>query len=153
MRIRSFLVIVLSVCLTAMAADPDPVEIKAFALTMEKVNKFGNASRALIETGQDRAISEEVAKYDPDSKTITATVLAMQRHPKAIAAIEGAGLTPREYAVMGLALMTSVLMVTMKRRGAIKAIPPSVSAENAAFVEQNYDAIQKLMQSLQAPLK
>jgi len=150
---RSLLVIALSVCVMAMGADPDPLEIKAFPLTMEKVNKFGNASRALIQTGQDRAIADEVAKYDPDSKTITATVLAMQKHPAAIAAIEAAGLTPREDAVLGLALMTSVLMVTMKRQGSIKAIPPSVSAENAAFVEQNYDAIQKLMQGLQAPLK
>jgi hypothetical protein len=45
-------------------------------------------------------------------------------------------------------LMGATMAVGMKTQGQLKEIPPSVSPENAAFVEQNYDKINASMTKL-----
>ena len=40
------------------------------------------------------------------------------------------------------------MMVGMKRKGAIAAYGPSVNAENAAFLEQNWDQVEKILAPL-----
>ncbi len=56
----------------------------------------------------------------------------------------------REYSVMTMTLVTSAMAVGMKQQGYLKEMPPSVSAENVAFVEKNMDKITEMMSSMQA---
>lgn len=130
----------------AASADPDQTEITQFVLTSVKLDQFAAASKALMSLSQDRDQAEEA-----EPKTITDTVKRIEKHPTMLAAIQGAGLSPREYVVMGMTLMTTGLAVGMKRQGSLgmKDLPPSVSPGNAAFVEKNYEKIEALMKSLQ----
>ena len=46
------------------------------------------------------------------------------------------------------ALLSDVMAVGMKKGRTIKAYPATISPENAAFLEQNYDKIQALLAPL-----
>lgn len=52
-----------------------------------------------------------------------------------------AGIQPREFMIVSIALITDVTAVAMKKAGTIEAFPPSISPENAAFVERNFDQL------------
>lgn len=136
----------------AAEGDPDQLEMTAFSLDMERLNRFAAASKAMISAGQERAMAEDGDRLESDQKSISGTVRAIERHPALVTAITNAGMTTREYVVTGMTLMTTAIAVGMKRQGslAMKEIPPSVSKENAAFVEQNYAKIETLMKSMQA---
>jgi hypothetical protein len=54
---------------------------------------------------------------------------------------------------MSATILTTGMVVGMRKQGAIKEIPPMVSAANAAFVEQNYDKISALLTKMQADNK
>lgn len=132
--------------------DPDQLEMTAFSLDGERLNRFAAATKAMVSAGQAGAMAEEVDRLEEDQKTISGTVRAIERHPALVAAIKNAGMTTREYVVMGMTLMMTAIAVGLKRQGslAMKELPPSISKENAAFVEQNFDKIETLMKSMQA---
>jgi uncharacterized membrane protein YukC len=51
--------------------------------------------------------------------------------------------------VISLALLNDVMIVGMKKQGLIKEYPSdAITAENAAFVEQNYDKLQQALAPL-----
>ncbi len=86
-------------------------------------------------------------------KTITQAVAAMDKYPSVESAIRSGGLSVHEYIVMTATIMSTSMVVGMKKQGTIKEIPPMVSAANAAFVEQNYDRITALLSKMQADNK
>jgi len=68
--------------------------------------------------------------------------------PAAVADLKAAGIKPREFLIITGALIGDGMAVGMKKSGTIKQYPPSVSPENAAFVEQNFDKIQAIIKPL-----
>ena len=56
----------------------------------------------------------------------------------------------REYVVMTATMMNSIMIVMLKKQGMIQEYPASISRENAAFLEQNYDRVPKIMELLMA---
>jgi hypothetical protein len=152
--------LIIAVCLASLSAnaapqgksarreDPDMKEVTAFKLSMDNVNKFISASTALAKLQKENPDMRKSMDQETGPKTIDNSVKAIEKYPPVLAAIKDVGLSPREYVVMTGTLMGATMAVGMKKQGQLKEIPPSVSPENAAFVEQNYDKINASMTKL-----
>ena len=149
---------VLAVCALGIAQQPPPrgnppddadsKEYKNFRLTMENVNKFVAASKSLVKLSHDNPDLEKQMESQADARTIDDAVTTTEKYPAVTAAIKSAGLTTRDFVVMTGTLMGAEMAVGMKKQGQIKQFPPSVSAANAAFVEQNWDKLNAMMKSV-----
>jgi hypothetical protein len=128
------------------AEDKDDREVAAFRLNMDKVNRFATASKGLVQYRKEHKDSDD---SDQDSQTLDAMVSKMNAHPALVKIIQDARMTPREYALTTLTLVTTGIAVSMKKQGVLKEYPASVSRENAAFIEQNYAKIESLLKGLQ----
>lgn len=131
--------------------DPDLLEIRQYRLTMDKIEKTATATEqvnALLASNPDlkkriNAASDDDASIDQKAKQFDT------KFPEATAIIHRNGLATREYIVVELALLNDMMMVGMKMQGAIKEYPPnSVTPENAAFVEQNFDKLKTLSKKM-----
>jgi hypothetical protein len=124
--------------------NPDLAEARKYTLTMDKVQKLVAAFDAVNKlTAADPALK---AKMDADSGpnlTIDASF------PQVATAIHAQSLTTREFIIVSIAFINDVTFVGMKKQGMIKDYPPnSVTPENAAFVEANFDKLQQMSQKL-----
>lgn len=128
--------------------DADSKEYRNYRLTMDNVTKFAEASKALVKLSHDNPSLEKSMESQADAKTIEEAVRTTERFPAVTAAIKSAGLTPRDFVVMTGTLMGAEMAVGMKKQGQIKQYPPSVSPENTAFVEQNWDRVNAMMQAV-----
>ena len=128
-------------------SSSDQTEVKEFRLDADRLTKFGDAAKAMTAYANENKSLRDAVQQD---QTILGTVRTIEKYPQIVLAIQKAGLTTREFAVMGMALVSSVMVVAMKKQGLIKEIPPAVSAENVAFIEQNYDKVESLMKNLQS---
>jgi hypothetical protein len=130
-------------------ASADQAEVHQYRLTMEKVQQFV-ATVALHKLREsDPDLKKRMDAQKSDNETISQEAADLEQHfPQVAALVRSHGITPREYIVIFVALISDVSLVGMKRQGEIKEYPPnSITPENAAFIEQNYD---KLTQALTA---
>ena len=134
----------------AASSNGDQEEIKNFRLNMARLEQYTAASKALAAYAKENPSVQESSQNGQDAKTISDVVKRVEKYPGAVAAIQTAGLSPREFAVMGLTLFTVGMMVALKKQGNIKAIPATVLPENVAFFEQNYDKIESVVKAMQA---
>jgi hypothetical protein len=133
------------------AADPDQQEITNFRLTTDNLAKYSATTEAVLKMMQADPNLKKQFPENQKNKTIAQAAESMEKNYPAVAsAIRGAGMTPHDYLVMTGALIGSTMTVGMKKQGVLKEIPPSISPENAAFVEQNFDKVTTLMQKMQA---
>jgi hypothetical protein len=125
-------------------------EISDYKLTTDKLSKLEAAVKALNKLyTQSPGLEATLTKETGDHNTIADSNRVIEKHPEVAGAIKGAGFsTTREYVVMLYALLNTFSNVKMKKMGYIKQIPASISAENAAFVEQNYDRVNSIMDTL-----
>ncbi|HEV2382904.1 MAG TPA: hypothetical protein VG206_24320 [Terriglobia bacterium] len=129
-------------------ADADSKEYRGYHLTMENVGKFVAASKALVKLSHDNPGLEKDMESQSDARTIEDAVRTTEKYPAVTSAIKSAGLTTRDFVVMTGTLMGAEMAVGMKKQGQIKQYPPSVSPENAAFVEQNWDRLNAMMKAV-----
>jgi hypothetical protein len=133
--------------------DPDEQEVTNFRLNTDNLTKFSASSDALMKlTHADPKLRDRVTE-EQNGKTIAQSVAAIDKYPSVVTAIRGGGLSVHEYVVMTITIITTSMVVGMKKQGTIKEIPSTVSAANAAFVEQNYDKISALLTKMQADNK
>ena len=132
----------------AQASDPDQAEMTGFRLTMDNLDKFATASTGMLKYRKEKQSLEDSMSNDADARTISGMVRTVEKYPALVSVIKNAGLSVRDYSVMSGTLVTSAMAVGMKKQGLIPQIPPTVSAENAAFVDKNYDKIEALMKTL-----
>jgi hypothetical protein len=128
--------------------DPDTKEYRNFRLSMDNVNKYVAASKALVKLTHDNPALERQLESQSDATTIEAAVKTTEKYPEVTAAIKNAGLSTRDFVVMSGTLMGAEMAVGMKKQGQIKAYPPSVSPENIVFVEQNWDKLNAMMKAV-----
>jgi hypothetical protein len=135
----------------SMTTDSDEKEVTAFRLTMSNVEKFANAGTAIMKLSHDNPALKKQMDEDSKDKTIRQSVATLDsKFPAVGAAIHGAGLSTHDFVVMTATIMSTTMAVGMKKQGYLKQLPPSVSAENAAFVEQNFDKLNDLLKKLMA---
>ncbi len=164
-RISVILAMLLAVVIVPASAAPqtkaaeskrDEAELASFRLNMDKVNRYADATKAMVQYSKEHKEpenSDSTKTESDDSQTISGMVRRMERNPIMIKMIQSAGLTPRDYALTSLTLITVGMAVSFKRAGTVKEIPDSISPENASFVEQNYDRIESTMKGMNASQK
>ena len=146
-RIRTVLVTVASVICLAPAVstaqgfpDRDAREISSYALTEAALAKYSQASASLGD------LSKQVASNCDDSesaRSLDASVARINANPKAKAAIQSAGMTPREYLVFSFSLFQSGMAAwALSQPGG--TLPPGVSKANVDFYRSHEQALKKL---------
>ena len=127
--------------------DPDQKELHDYVLTMDKVQKAGNATKAMQEVAKKHPEMEK--DNDGDAKNLDEMVAKIQKYPEVTSLLRQNGLTAREYAVCTFTLMQAAMAVGFKKAGTYKEYPPKmlavVSKQNLDFVEQHFDEIKKMM--------
>jgi len=125
-------------------------EVKNFVLTADKLDKYGDAVKAIRKVQKDDPALKKQMDDDNSknpSNTIAGSVATIEKYPPVVNVLKSAGLAPRDFVVMTYTLINSAAAVHMKKVGAIKEYPDSVLPDNAAFVEKNYDRISKIFNS------
>jgi len=129
----------------------DVAEIRNYHLTMSKVDQFVAATTALKKLADaNPGLRKGMNSDKDDDASIAQKAADWDLHfPEAAAVVKSNGLSTREYIVVSIALLNDVMIVGMKKNGSIKEYPPdTITPENAAFVEQNYDKLEHTMSSL-----
>ena len=145
--IRMVLVTVASVILLAPAVavaqgfpDRDAREISAYVLSEAALVKYTRASANL------GSLSKQIASNCDDSDSpasLDASVARINAVPQAKAAIESAGMTPREYLVFSFSLFQSGMAAwALSQPGG--TLPPGVSKANVDFYRSHEQALGKL---------
>jgi hypothetical protein len=128
------------------ADSPDVKEIRDFRLNMDIVQKY---IRSFQIASTDPAAKKCFDKNPPgNAPTLDDGEKLMNACPAALADLKTAGIKPREFLVVTAALIGDFMAVGLKKSGTIKEYPDSISAENAAFVEQNFDKLQSMLAPL-----
>lgn len=128
--------------------DPDTKEIRDYRLTMDVIQRY---TRAVKSATEDPGAKKCFEKDSPgNAPSLDAGEKIINACPAAVADLKTAGLKPREFLILTAALIGDVMAVGMKKQGTIKAYPDSISPENVAFVEQNFDKIQAMLMPLTA---
>jgi len=134
--------------------NPDVIAIRQYRLTMDKVDKLAAATDQMNKL---RAANPELKKRmdasGDDAKTIDQKVANIDtKFPEAVAVLRANGLSTRDYIMVSLAFMNDMIMVGSKKSGMIKEYPPnSITPENIAFCEQNYDKLKQIGDKLSPP--
>lgn len=129
---------------------PDMVEMRNYRLSMQKIDKFGAASQKLVALSKSNPAMKSAMQGGTGAKNLDEGAKFLEsKYPEAAEAIQKSGMSVREYFLTSVTLMTATMVAGMKRQGqAVNQLPSSVSAENLAFVEQNYPKIEKLLSGL-----
>lgn len=120
-----------------------PQTLDDYQLTMPRI-------RQLVQGGQNIAALQARRPELRDSMRVSAMDpnLVYQRLasiPDARAAVEAAGLTPREYTVAMAALIQAAMVHEMRRAGGNPQVP--VNEANVQFVAENWTEIQSIMRA------
>jgi hypothetical protein len=131
-----------------------PVNVQAlgnYQLTMDDVRKLGRAAQnigALTERRPELRDSLSVGGFDPN-----AIYERLNSIPEARAAVEQAGMTPRQYVTAMSALMQASLVIGMRERGVTLPAQVPVNQANVEFLEDNREEIQRLMMAVAAQVR
>jgi hypothetical protein len=121
----------------------DRREIREFRLNMDVIQRYiGAFQRISNDTGAKKCFHNNLPG---DAATLDAGEKRLKACPAAAALLKSAGLKPREFMVITGALFSDFIAVGMKREGKLKEYPASLSPENAAFIDQNFDKLQSLI--------
>ncbi|MGA8229974.1 MAG: hypothetical protein WB795_00730 [Candidatus Acidiferrales bacterium] len=137
--------------------NPDAKEVRDFRLTIAKLNRYEVATQGVAKVLHDHpeikkkmdagpAASED--QTDKGEHKLDQSVKHVEAFPEIASAVKASGLSVREYVVMTAVLMNSMMMVALKKQGMIQEYPPNISPENAAFLEQNFDRVSRVMEPL-----
>jgi hypothetical protein len=136
---------------------PDAKEVRTFKLNTAKVDQYDVATKGVakvlhdhpeIKKKMDDGSAAPADSADKDEHTIDRSVKNLEAFPEVSSAIKGSGLSVREYVVMTITLMNSMMVVALKKQGLIQEYPSNISHQNAAFLEQNYDRVSHIMEPL-----
>lgn len=133
---------------SATAQDADMRDVQRYVLTSAGLAKYTLATKKLAElpAAQARACGDDSDDDDDDAdaQSIGDMVAKLESVPGAKAAVQGAGLTMREYVVFTMSLLQNGLAAWAVSQPGGK-LPPGVSKANVDFV-QAHDADLKQLQ-------
>jgi hypothetical protein len=126
--------------------SPDMKEIRDYRLSMDNIQKFVAALKVI---SKDEAVKKcGAANNAGNATTLDLGQKQLESCPAAVADLTAQGLKPREFLLLTANVMGDFMAVGMKRTGQIKEYPSSISPENAAFVEQNFDKLKSMIEPL-----
>lgn len=99
-------------------AEADLLELSDYTLTMEELRRWGTAAAALGQVGRQRPELQDSVIIDAGDPSIDTFADRLDRIPAARKAVEDAGFSPREYAVVTYVVVQSITSVDAVRQGA-----------------------------------
>lgn len=121
----------------------DLKEVRDYRLDMVVIQRY---IQALRNVSGDPAARKCFGDYPPGiASTLNAGENLINACPSALAGLRTAGIKPREFFILTKALTEDYTTVLLKRNGIYKQYPDSISPENAAFIEQNFDTVGDLL--------
>lgn len=139
------------------SGESDLDEIRGYRLRMDKIRRFYDAGARLAAAA--RGMDSAQMKLDADDgspQTVDAMAAQIERLPVARAAIEGAGLSAREYALISLSYMQAAMAgaVAEQQRmdDATAAEKMKASADNIRFVREHKAELERLQREAQAKI-
>lgn len=140
-RLLSVLTLAL-LLLPPLAIADDEQEIQKYVLTDAGLAKYSAATKKLAELPPDAAACEDEDDGD-DSQSIDDAAAKLSASPAAKAAIQSAGLTPREYVVFSFSLLQNGLGAWAADQPGGK-LPPGTSKANVDFYKKHQADLKKL---------
>jgi hypothetical protein len=128
------------------ADNPDLKEIRDYRLNMDVIQRYLAAFKAINNDAAAKKCFDN--NSSADAQTLDDSEKRLNACPPAVADLKAAGLKPREFLIVTGALIGDFMAVGMKKSGAIKEYPDSISPENVAFIEQNYAKLQTMLAPL-----
>ncbi len=124
--------------------------VREYRLTMPLMQQYVQAVRNLhqLERTDPELRRRMEAMGEHEERSLAEVTGLIEGEPQLRRAIEDAGLTVRDYMLISLAFMQSMMAHEFQRQGYIQELPPEVSAENVAFIRDNEQQLQPLMDEL-----
>jgi hypothetical protein len=123
-------------------------EVANYRLTTPALQKFVRATNALKELeDQEFDLDDRLDVDDPSELTLDRLVAAFDSEPQLRRAVEGAGMSTREYVTFMLAMVQTVMgsvMVQMGGEQALRDMPAGVMKDNIQFFLDNEEAFDAL---------
>ncbi len=129
----------------------DSQEIRAYRLNMDVIERYMSAFKLISNDADAKKCFKN--STSGNAPTLDAGEKRLNACPVAVGILKTAGIKPREFMVLTGSLFADFIAVGLKRQGVAKEYPPSISPENAAFIDQNFDKLQALMAPLSQPAK
>ncbi len=133
------------------AVDPELNRaVRDYRLTMPRMQQYVRAVRNLhqLERTDPELRRRMEAMGDQEDRSMAEVTNLIEGEPQLRRAIEESGLTVRDYMLISLAFMQSMMAYEFQRQGYIQELPPEVSPENVAFIRDNEQQLQPLLQEL-----
>ncbi len=130
----------------APGGDADLRELSRYTLTMTDLRKFAAANASLAKHPKAEE-SEDADDSENDNESLDEMAARIGRIPEARQAIEGAGLTVRQYAVITMALFQAAFAQYAVEQGADidkVARDAGVNPANIRFVKEHKAELEKL---------
>jgi hypothetical protein len=131
-------------------ADPDMIEMQNYTLTVDKIDRFGDAMHDLGELAQKNPQLASAMETDSDkNEDLDAVGRRFSAHPEVAAVLKSHGFSPREFALCEMVIFQSAFAEAAKQAGtdpAKLASDAHVNPANLTFVEQHkaeMDAMRK----------
>jgi|SRR5579862_6368115 len=139
------------------ANEADLKEVYAYSLSMDKITKIVNITNALKDwTSNNPQVSQSMdSENSIQAGTFSDRAKAMEaKFPQAAEVIRKNGMPVREYMVAFTVVIAASMLVKAKKSGQIQDYSKAagfVSEANLNFVEQHWDAVEKLTMDVPLP--
>jgi hypothetical protein len=125
------------------APDPDEQAIRAYVLTMEKVQKYVDASGRLRDGAtKDPTLSEELNRISDYEGTDKERIALIASSPHVYPVLKSTGITARDFVMIPTAIMTAGFAVQAQEQG--QPTPPFVNPANIKFVRAHKKDLQEM---------
>jgi hypothetical protein len=153
------LVAVVLLCMLANVAGAqrsraaDAAELKGYRLTMPKVEAWAKASVAIAEAMKAKVASGDTVSDDADegesAGSLDDVAARLQREPTVRRALRSAGISAREYSIVGLVLMQAMMAEAMMRQNPTVKLG-EVNPANVQFVKTNRARLEERLRAVKA---
>jgi hypothetical protein len=123
----------------ASAQDADTREVQRYTLTDAAFTKYARATEALAALEADCEEEED----DSEARSIAEMVAALEAMPGAGAALQSAGMAPREYVVFSMSLLQNGLAAFAASQPG-GTLPPGISQANVDFIARHNAELERL---------
>ncbi len=119
----------------AESPTPDERAMHEYVLTVDKVQKYADLMKKVQQGGVDPAVSAEMQKItDVDAYNVEKADM-MAKSPKLMAVFGGSGLTPRDFVLIPLTVMSASMAAQYPDRAA--KTMPYITPEQIKFVKEH----------------
>ncbi len=138
-----------------MEKDPKYQALRKVEEEIEAIEKKEETTEA--EDARIEALREQKEKMEAendtdlgDAKTLSEMEAQVRKVPAMARALASAGLAPREYSKIMMAMVPAAMAAGMKKSGLLKTLPKEFNAENVKFIEDHEAELTAMQKGWQA---